>query len=177
MKKIKKYSFLPIVFTWFCFVTQAQEVYFFNEGTDNTYYDQGIVDVNNLGASSFEYTHPPGGPQWNDKVPCTSSAFKGANALKFNYTSAAGGNWRVSIYRKNWETADVSTMDSLSFYIFSETDFPKTALSLIALKAAKKSGSGDVTSEFYALANYNENIVANVWTEIKFPLLQFFGRV
>ena len=35
---------------------QAQEAWFFSEGTDLTFYDQGIVDVANLGDSDFEYT-------------------------------------------------------------------------------------------------------------------------
>ena len=49
----------------------SQEVYFFSEGTDSNFYDQGIVNVGTMGASFFEHTHPPGGPQWNDKIPCS----------------------------------------------------------------------------------------------------------
>ncbi len=40
--------------------TEAQEIWIFSEGTDQTYYDQGIVDVANLGSSLFEHTSPPG---------------------------------------------------------------------------------------------------------------------
>jgi len=65
-----------------------QEVVFFSEGTTTAYYDQGIVDKANLGASLFEYTYPPGAPQYNDKVPCSTTARKGNSSLKFNYTSA-----------------------------------------------------------------------------------------
>lgn len=174
MKGIKKYLFLLIFLNGFIYVGNAQEVYIFTEGTDNTFYDQGIVDVNKLGESNFEYTHPPGGPQWNDKVPCSTTAFKGENALKFNYTSAANGNWQVSIYRKNWTIADISSMDSLSFYVFSGTTLPQNALPLIGLKAEKKSGSGDLTSALYKLEDYNNSVVPNVWTEIKIPLQIFF---
>ena len=42
---------------------KAQEIWIFSEGTDQTYYDQGIVDVANLGASLFEHTSPPGYPE------------------------------------------------------------------------------------------------------------------
>lgn len=99
------------------FVAVAQEVHFFLEATDSTYYDQGIVDVPNLGESSFEHTSPPGAPQFNDKVPASTVAYKGNTSLKFNYTSAENGNWQVTIYRNDWTVVDISEMDSLSFYV------------------------------------------------------------
>ena len=71
---------------------KAQEILMFSEGTDQNYYDQGIVDVANLGASLFDHTSPPGYPQYNDKVPCSTTAFKGSTSLRFSYTSASGGN-------------------------------------------------------------------------------------
>ena len=99
-------------------ISNAQEKYFFREGSDSTYYDQGIVDVNNLGQSTFEYTHPPDGPQWNDKVPCSTKAYAGTTSLKFNYMSSDNGNWRVSIYRSNWELVNLIDYDTISFYIY-----------------------------------------------------------
>lgn len=156
--------FLPIFYN--PDFAMAQEVSFFNEGTNNNFYDQGIVDVNNLGQSTFEHTYPPiGSPtQWNDKVPCSTTAFKGANSLKFNYKSSDNGNWKVSIHRKDWSIANITGLDSLSFYFYSETALPKSALPLIGLLC--KGG----TSRLYALANYNNDIPAAQWTQISFPL-------
>jgi len=148
----------------------AQDVYFFSDGTDDNFYDQGIVAVNNLGASDFEYTHPPGGEQWNDKVPCSTTAYKGSTSLKFNYTSSASGNWFVSIFRNDWSEADISGLDSLSFYIYSETEFPGAALPLIGLKAINVSGAGEVSSSLYELSDYNGDIPSSTWTRITFPL-------
>jgi hypothetical protein len=152
----------------------AQEVFFFTEGTDVTFYDQGLVDVNGLGESVFEYTYPPGSPQYNDKVPCSTTAYEGATSLKFNYTSAENGNWRATIYRKGWTVTDISNLDSISFYVFSEVALPGTALPLIGLRASNTAGNKDVDSNIYPLADYNGSIEAGKWTRITFPLHIFF---
>jgi len=149
---------------------EAQEIWIFTEGTDQTYYDQGIVDVANLGASTFEHTSPPGLPQYNDKVPCSTTAFKGSTSLKFNYTSASGGNWKVSIFRSGWTNADVTAMDSISFFAYSTDEVPSSALPLIGLRAMNKAGLGEVSSLMYKLSDYNTVIPAGAWTQIKFPV-------
>jgi hypothetical protein len=155
---------------------RSQEVFFFTEGTDNTFYDQGVVNKSNLGESTFEFTHPPGLPQYNDKMPCSTTAYKGSTSLKFSYTSAEDGNWRVTIYRSDWSTANISAMDSLAFFVFSENEFPASALPLIGFRAVNKSGSGDVNSQLFSLVNYNEDIPANEWTKVKFPLSVLFNH-
>ncbi len=148
----------------------GQEVYFFSEGTSPTFYDQGIVDKNNLGQSTFEFTYPPGAPQYNDKVPCSNTAYKGTTSLKFNYFSSENGSWKVSIYRSGWTSADISKLDSVSFYIFSNTSLPASALPLIGLRGAKKGGGGDISTGFYKLSDYNQDVAASKWTKIRFPI-------
>lgn len=180
MKDIKNrtgYLLLTVILALLSHTGNSQEVYFFSEGTDQTYYDQGIVNVANLGASTFEYTHPPGLPQYNDKVPCSTTAYKGSTSLKFNYSSAAAGNWKVSINRSGWTTASISGLDSLSFYVYSGSELPNTALPLIGLTAAKTGGSGDVASKLYKLSDYNNTIPAGKWTRVKFPLIAITGDV
>jgi len=174
IERVVRYKIILSILLFLVHTGFAQEVYFFSEGTDENYYNQGIVDVNNLGESIFEYTHPPGGPQWNDKVPCSTNAYKGATSLKFNYTSSPNGNWKVSIYRSDWSTADLTDIDSLSFYIYSENEFPASALPLIALKTTLASGSGEITSQFYNLSDYNNAVKKGEWTRIVFPLNEFF---
>ena len=117
---------------------KAQEIWIFSEGTDQNYYDQGIVDVANLGGSLFEHTSPPGYPQYNDKVPCSTTAFKGSTSLKFNYTSSATGNWKATIFRSGWTSANVSGMDSIAFYAYSAAEVPSSALPLIGVRAINK---------------------------------------
>ena len=145
---------------------KAQEVYFFREGTNSNFYDQAIVNVNDLNGSTFEHTWPPGGSEtkWNDKVPCSDIAYKGSTSLKFNYTSAENGNWIVRIHRSDWGTADISNLDSLSFYVYSETELPKAALPLIGLMTDNGSSDKDT------LSKYNENVPASTWTKINYPI-------
>lgn len=151
-------------------ISSAQAVYFFTEGSDLTYYDQGIVDVGNLGESTFEHTYPPNAPQYDDKIPCSGTAYDGQTSLKFNYTSSSDGNWKVMIYRPDWSTVDVTSLDSLSFYIYTENELSNTALPLIGLRTINASGSGDTNSSLYALADYNEPVQAGEWSQITFPL-------
>ena len=153
----------------------CQQVYFFTEGTTSEYYDQGIVNVNGLGESTFEHTYPPGAPQYNDKVPCSTIAYDGETSLKFNYTSAENGNWRATIYRTGWTAAGIEGLDSVSFYVYAENELPASALPLIGLRTNSKTGSGGVNSELYKLEDYNESVPPEEWTRILFPLDVIFN--
>ncbi len=159
-------SICVIFLMFMSLLSGAQEIHFFSEGTDNNFYDQGIVNVNGLNGSTFEHTYPPGGSptKWNDKVPCSTTAYKGETSLKFNYTSAENGNWQVRIHRNDWSATDISNMDSISFFIFSETELPKTALPLIGIM------TNNGTSDLDTLSKYNENIPASTWIQIKYPI-------
>ncbi|MDZ7635444.1 MAG: hypothetical protein U5L72_13845 [Bacteroidales bacterium] len=167
---MKKGLLLAILSALLSSPSESQEIWFFSEGTDQNYYDQGIVNIASLGASIFEHTNPPGYPQYNDKVPCSTTAFRGGTSLKFNYTSSSAGNWKASIFRSGWTTADLSGMDSISFYIFSATEVPSVALPLIGLMAIKKTSSDEVSSLLYRLSDYNVSIPAGEWRRITFPL-------
>ncbi len=171
--KIKS-NLLLFVFFLFVLNVRSQEVVFFANGTTTTFYDQGIVDKANLGSSTFEFTYPPGLPQYNDKVPCSTTAYQGNSSLKFNYFSSATGNWKASIHRSDWSSANLSNSDSLSFYLYPVEDFPDTALPLIAIKTAFAGGSGEITSSFYKLSDFNSNIKKGTWNRIVFPLDEFF---
>lgn len=165
-----KKVFVSVIALLLVAVVNAQEVSFFSNGTTTSYYDQGIVDKASLGKSTFEFTSPPGSPQYNDKVPCSVNAYKGASSLKFSYFSADTGSWRVSIYRSDWSSANISALDSVSFYIYSANAIPAEALPQIGIRALKKSGSGDVNSVYYKLSDYNGAVAAATWTRISFPL-------
>ncbi len=161
------------LFTFFLIISNtaiAQDIYFFSEGTDNTFYDQGIVDVNNLGETTFEYTHPPNGEQWNDKLPCSTTAYNGATSLKFSYTSSANGNWMVKVFRNDWSAVNLTSYDKISFYIYSENSLPAVALPQIGIIALDFDGSVEVASKLYNLSDYNNDIPAAQWTKVEIPL-------
>ena len=164
-----------VLFLFLAVGVTAQEVSFFTEGTDDTYYDQGIVDVANPGESLFEYTHPPGAEQYNDKVPCSTTSHNGSTSLKFDYLSAENGNWKVTIYREGWSNADICGLDSLVFYVYSETGLPAAALPLIGLKANENNGSGDVMSNLLPLSEHNGEVPAGEWNRVGIPLDLFFN--
>jgi hypothetical protein len=148
----------------------AQEVLFFTDGTDQTYYDQGLVDLTSLGGSSFTHTYPPGLPQYNDKIPCSATAYSGSSSLSFSYISADNGSWLVSVFRSAWTTANISGMDSISLYIYSAADMPASALPLIGVRSINKSGTAETSSALYPLSGFNGDIHAGIWKRITFPL-------
>lgn len=165
-----KAAALSFVFIFTGFDGSAQEVVFFSEGTTASYYDQGLVNVGDMGSSTFEHTYPPGLPQYNDKIPCGILAFSGVSAMKFNYFSSSAGTWKATVYRSDWSTADLSALDSVSFYLYSSTAYPATALPLIAVKAVETGGSAEVASSAYSLSAWNPAIPAGQWTRVTFPL-------
>lgn len=153
---------------------KAQEIWFFREGTDNTFYDQGLVNVNSMGSSTFEYTHPPGLPQFNDKVPCSTTAYRGNTSLKFSYTSSENGNWHAVIYRNDWSSADISQLDSLSFFVFTESELTGSELPLIGLIAAKINSNNDIETNLFSPEEFIGDIPAGQWIKISLPLKSVF---
>ncbi len=160
-----------------CLNGMSQEVFFFKEGTDQTFYDQGIVDLNSLGNSVFEHTAPPCCPGYNDKMPCTSNAYSGTSALKFSYTSNAGGNWIASIFKSDWGAVGITAYTDLTFYIYSESGMPQSALPAIGLKAFRNDNGAEDNSATYPLGDYNEAIPAGQWTLVKIPLATILNDV
>ncbi len=155
----------------------AQEAWFFTEGTDLTFYDQGIVAVADLGESYFEYTFPPGGNEnkWNDKIPCSTTAYRGSTSLKFNYSSSDNGNWRVRVFRSDWSSVDLTELDTLAFFIYSAEGMPASALPLMGFVAVEKGGTGELVSRLFSLVGINEDIPAGQWTRIVLPLDEVMG--
>ena len=168
-------QFLTLLFSLLVISGRGQETVFFSEGTTSTFYDQGIVDVANLGGSYIECTYHPANPQAADKLPCSTLAYKGSTSLKFNYRSAENGNWKATVYRNDWAAVSLSSMDSLSMFVFSSVEVPKVALPLVGIRAVQISGSGDSNSKLYPLSDYNGTIPAGTWTRITFPLGRITG--
>lgn len=142
--------------------------YFFDEGTDALFYDQGIVKVK--GKSEFMKTHVTGNTAFHDKIPVNNKSFVGETALAFSYMSSDKGEWKASVYPRGWKKIDIRKYEYISFYIFSETDIPKEALPLIGVGAGKKK---ERFSKLYELGLYNEKIPANTWTQVIIPVSVF----
>ncbi|WP_439185617.1 T9SS type A sorting domain-containing protein [Carboxylicivirga taeanensis] len=154
-------------------ITYGQEQVFFTEGTDNTFYDQGIVDVVNLGDVVFDHVAPPCCPDYNDKIPCATIAHTGETSLKFHYIPSVGsstGRWKASVYRNDWADIDVTANNYLSFYLYSTTALSKDLLPKIGLRVRRTDNDAEEDTELFDIAAYNEDVPANTWVKVGLPL-------
>lgn len=152
-------------------LTFAQDQVFFSEGTDATFYDQGIVDVANLGSSTFEHVAPPCCPEYNDKMPCATVAYSGNTSLKFHYTSASPtGAWKATVFRNDWADIDITANNYLTFYLYSTTALPKEALPNVGMRVRRLDDDSEEDTEYYNIADFNQDVPANTWVKIRVPL-------
>lgn len=154
-------------------ISFAQEQVFFSEGTDATFYDQGIVDKANLGDVIFDHVAPPCCPEYDDKLPCSAVAHTGSTSLKFHYTTSPTnvvGVWKASVFRNDWADIDVTGNNYLSFYLYSTTAISKDKLPKIGLKVRRIDDNSEEDTEYYDIAAYNNDIPANTWVKVGLPL-------
>ncbi|MBS2210992.1 T9SS type A sorting domain-containing protein [Carboxylicivirga mesophila] len=153
-------------------ITYGQEQVFFTEGTDNTFYDQGIVDVANLGDVVFDHVAPPCCPEYDDKLPCSTIANNGATSLRFHYipSATANGRWKATVFRNDWADIDVTANNYLSFYLYSTTALSKDLLPKIGLRVRRTDNDAEEDTEFFNIAAYNVDVPANTWVRVGLPL-------
>lgn len=175
MKKI-----FIIIISLVSVITYGQEQVFFAEGTDNTFYDQGIVDIANLGDVVFDHVAPPCCPDYNDKIPCATIAHTGATSLKFHYIPSVGsstGRWKASVFRNDWADIDVTANNYLSFYLYSTTALSKDLLPKIGLRVRRSDNDAEEDTEFFNIAAHNVDVPANTWVKVGLPLSVITGGV
>ena len=83
---------LGIIFLWVSSVKAQQDVYFFRESNQGSFYDSGLAFK-----SGNSYIEQAGST--NDKLPVESSlpAYQGKHSLRINWISRAGGDWSALI--------------------------------------------------------------------------------
>ncbi|TLX77471.1 T9SS type A sorting domain-containing protein [Labilibacter sediminis] len=146
--------------------------YFFSDGTDNTFYDQGICTIS--GSSILEMTSPPCCPQYNDKVPCSTVAYAGQSSMKIHYKSASNGNWSVKIHAADWSEKDITASSTLSMFVNPSVKLRSSQLPDISFLCYKFDGS-QVETKNYDISSYNTTINAGQWAELQFPLETLFN--
>ncbi len=158
-----KYIFLPFILC-LLFLTQAaysQDFIFFNESTDNTYYDP-----------SFGYANAPSYLELafnNVKFPVdTVHHFSGTNSLKLHWISKTSGDWGMAVASDGWVGHNIYSKDSLSFMVYSETSIDSSKLPLTFLEDVSNQHTAKVR-----LANYIDGIKPNTWQSIIIPLSVF----
>ncbi len=137
----------------------AQDFVFFNESELNDYYD---YSWGTYASPSLLTLVGPG----DSKIPVdTTLSYSGSNSLKLNWTSHANGNWAVAIAEKGWIEHDITIMDSIIFYIYSNVYLPSNELPQIYLEDINNR-----KTEKFSLNNFHGNINENIWERISVPL-------
>ena len=149
-----------------CHIT-SQAVYFFRDGNNPGFYDSGLAFKTS--PSQLEQAGASG-----DKIPTSNSIFfDGNSSLKIHWTSKSGGDWQTLIIAPGFPYQDISGTDSLSLMVFAPDGLTKAAMPKVFMEVAP----GSSKSQKYNLSDFNNDIPANVWTEIRFPLSVFFKDI
>ena len=143
----------------------GQVVTFFDESSNEGYYDTGLAFIS--GGSSFTRSGPTG-----DKIPVVSTEqYRGDDALSFTWTSQPGGNWDALVIAPGFPFLDISSLDSLSFWVYTATGLESSLLPKISMEGAP----GTTKSLSYSLGDFTEDIPANSWTRLTIGLDVFFN--
>lgn len=140
----------------------------FHDSSDDTYYDQSWSPK---ATSPSTLTLAGSG---EDKMPVVTSPVKdGNNALKLQWKSAEGGDWSVMVSSIGWVLHDLTSMDIVKMYIYSETGIATSALPNVHFEAG--SGNPNTTGKV-AMGNYlTADVAANTWTEVIIPLADIWA--
>ncbi|HMO40288.1 MAG TPA: glucoamylase family protein [Saprospiraceae bacterium] len=143
----------------------AQSVYFFRDSDRSGYYDSGLAFQ--TAPSDILQAGPSG-----DKIPTSSNiVFQGDNSLRLTWTSRTGGNWDALVIAPGFPFQNITQTDTLAFWAYAPDGLTKDLLPVIFLEGAP----GTTKSRRYPLADYTNDLPAQVWTQIKIPLTVFFN--
>lgn len=147
---------------------EEESIVLFHDSSDDTFYDQSWSPK---ATAPSTLTLVGAG---EDKMPVVTSPVKdGSNALKLQWKSAEGGDWSVMAASIGWVLHDLSSMDVLKMYIYSESGIAKSALPNVHFEAG--SGNPNTTGKV-AMGNYlTADVAANTWTEVIIPLADIWA--
>jgi len=143
----------------------SQTVYFFRDGNNPGFYDSGLAF--RTAPSLLEQAGASG-----DKIPTSTSVFfEGTNSLKIHWTSKSGGSWQTYIIAPGFPFQNIKNTDSLSMMVFAPDGLLKSAMPKLFMEVAPNNSK----TKKYNLSDFNNDIPAMVWTEVRFPLSVFFN--
>lgn len=147
---------------------EEESIVLFHDSSDDTFYDQSWSPK---ATAPSTLTLVGAG---EDKMPVVTSPVKdGSNALKLQWKSAEGGDWSVMAASIGWILHDLTSMDVLKMYIYSETSIAKSALPNVHFEAG--SGNPNTTGKV-AMGDYlTTDVTANTWTEVIIPLADIWA--
>jgi hypothetical protein len=104
-----------------------------------------------------------------DKLPAVTEPVKaGANAIKMQWKSAEGGSWMALVASIGWKMFDLTTMDTLKFWVNSPVALSKAALPKFFFESG--SGNPNKTGKLLLADYVDADLVANTWTEVNILL-------
>jgi lysophospholipase L1-like esterase len=157
---------LLILFVFvFCYVNSliAQEYIFYSDSDNSTYYDPSYL---------FQ-TSPSELLRVNtNKFPVDITTYRsGKNSLKLQWKSVTGGDWGAAIAAPGWPGRDVTIMDSLSFWVYSNSIVPAASLPKIYLEDLSNQKSAKIN-----LSEFQGDVPSTQWINIKIPVKKFIDN-
>jgi hypothetical protein len=138
-----------------------QEVYFFRESNQGSFYDAGLAFK-----SGNSYIEQAGST--NDKIPVEFSipAYQGKHSLRIQWISRAGGDWSALIIAPGFPFLDLSKMDTLSFALFSKNGLDKANMPYLFFEGAP----GNTKSKKFQLSQFVQSLPAEKWQLVNIPI-------
>ncbi|HPN39258.1 MAG TPA: hypothetical protein PL041_12725, partial [Melioribacteraceae bacterium] len=138
----------------------SQGYIFFSDSPNNTYYDPSWGFSS--GSSFLELIN-------TNKFPVdVNNKFSGTNSLRLNYKSVASGDWGLACAGANWVVRDISNMDSIVFYAYSNENINAIDLPVIYVEDI-----GNNKSPKHKLSQYVNTSINNTWIKVSVPLSIF----
>ncbi len=156
-KKFLLLFFLLVFLTNFSF---SQDYLFFTNSDNSSYYDYSYL-YNTAPSTLLKIN--------SNKYPVSvDTFFSSTNALKLQWKSISGGDWGSAIAAPGWPGRDITIMDSLSFWVYSNHSIPSLSLPKIYLEDLSNQKTLKIN-----LSDYHGEISAGIWTNIKIPINVF----
>jgi hypothetical protein len=142
----------------------AQTYLYFQDSPANDLWDYSWMEL--TAPSELERL---GGELRKFPVESVLPAHQGVNSLRLKWTSKAGGNWFAIAAGTGWTEKNISTADTLMFWLYSvegisAADLPKVFMEDITNKK----------SNFQLLTPWIGDLAPGVWSRVAIPMSIFF---
>ena len=160
-------------------VSLAFPVAAFAVGKGNpSFYDRHVIFDNSPSDGGYEssegYVVKPSALELhNGTVPVETGHFVSPpNALRLSWTSAPGGDWRVTMeITRRYARPFGFEGGALTFWVFSDSEITADNSPRVYLKDVNEHGTPAVT-----LVNGDERIPAGQWVQVQLPFAEIFDR-
>jgi hypothetical protein len=165
---LNRYFFIWLIIIAGSFFTglNAQTYLYFQDSPSSSYYDYSWMEL--TAPSELERM---GTDLRRFPVESVIPAHQGVNSLRLKWRSKTDGGWFAIAAGSNWTEKNISTADTLMFWLYSvegitETNLPKIFMEDITNKK----------SNFQLLSPWTDDLAAGVWTRVTMPMSQFFNE-